>query len=90
MKAVTVLGIALLALGIAATAQAGTRLYTGTLILDSYGNDTSTGTVTPFITKSWSGIPLQASRFPGWQPDCPSGCDASSTSPQPTPRRARA
>ena len=49
--------IILLALCFASTTQAGTRMYTGSLIIHSFGNDT-TGGVKPYDTGFAVGIPL--------------------------------
>jgi len=48
----------LLALCLAGAAQAGTRMYTGSLIIESFGNDTTTGTAEPYDTGLPVGIPL--------------------------------
>lgn len=50
--------IALLALCFASVAQAGTRMYTGSLIIHSFGNDTTTGTAEPYDTGYAVGLPL--------------------------------
>ena len=51
--------VLLLSLGFAMTAQAGSRLYEGTLIIHAFGNDTTTGasTTAPFSTNVPAGIP---------------------------------
>lgn len=55
------LAVALATLGllfVGSTAQAGTQLYTGELIFNAFGNQTSTGTVTPFLKNTFAGIPF--------------------------------
>ena len=52
------LAIALLAVCFAGTSQAATRLYTGSLIVKSFGNDTTTGTAEPYTTGLMVGLPL--------------------------------
>jgi hypothetical protein len=53
-----VAGIALLAFFFANATQAATRLYSGSLIIKSFGNDISTGTVPPYTNPYMTGIPL--------------------------------
>ena len=55
---VAAIGIALLALCFASATQAATRMYTGSLIIKSFGNDTSTGSVPPYSNPYAVGIPL--------------------------------
>jgi len=50
--------IAVLALCFASLAQAEPRMYTGSLIIHAFGNDTTTGTAPPFQTGEAIGIPL--------------------------------
>ncbi len=50
--------IVLLALGLAAPANADARMYTGSLVIHAFGNDTSTGTPPPFTRSTHIGIPL--------------------------------
>ncbi len=50
--------MALLALCFASATQASTRMYTGSLIITSFGNDTTTGTAPPFDNGFAVGIPL--------------------------------
>ena len=52
------IGIILLALCFAGATQAGTRMYTGSLIIHSFGNDTTGEAVKPYITGLAVGIPL--------------------------------
>jgi hypothetical protein len=52
-----ILTVSLLALGFAMTAQAGPRLYEGTLIIHGFLNDTTDGTTTPFTTNIALPIP---------------------------------
>ena len=52
--------VSLLALGFAMTAQAGPRLYEGTLIIHAFANDTTDGTTTPFTTNEVVAHPLDA------------------------------
>jgi hypothetical protein len=52
------ISIVLLALCFAGAAPAEPRLYTGSLIIHAYGNDTTTGTAPPFTTGRAVGIPL--------------------------------
>ena len=52
------LGIGLLVLCFAGTAQAATRMYSGSLIIQSFGNDTTTGTAEPYTSGYAVGIPL--------------------------------
>ena len=47
----------LLALGLAATAQAGTRMYTGTYTIQAFGNDTTTGGTIKLQGDDFSGYP---------------------------------
>ncbi len=51
---------ALLALGFAASARADPRMYTGSLVIHAFGNDTTTGTIPPYLSSSSLavGIPL--------------------------------
>jgi hypothetical protein len=49
---------ALLGLGIGGAAQASARMYSGSLVIHAFGNDTTTGTNAPFDTSSYIGIPL--------------------------------
>lgn len=51
-------GIAGLTLCLAGTAQAATRMYSGSLIIKAFGNDTTTGTVAPYDEARIVGIPL--------------------------------
>ena len=48
----------LLILGVAGSSQAAPRMYTGQLIILSFGNDTSTGSTAPFDAAGGVGIPL--------------------------------
>jgi hypothetical protein len=50
--------LTLLALCFASSAQAEPRMYTGSLIIHAYGNDTTTGTAPPFTSGRAVGIPL--------------------------------
>ena len=50
--------VVVLVLGFAASAHAGLRLYTGTLIIEGFGNDTTTGNQAPFQSVRIVGIPL--------------------------------
>jgi hypothetical protein len=47
----------LLALGFAMTAQAGPRLYEGSLVIEAFGNDTTDGVTTPFTTNVPQPVP---------------------------------
>jgi hypothetical protein len=51
------LAAALAVLGVASAAQAEPRMYTGSLILHEFGNDTTTGTTYPFNAYVVLGIP---------------------------------
>jgi hypothetical protein len=46
------------ALGIAAAAQAGPAMFSATFIQDSFGNDITSGTQSPYNTLTWIGMPL--------------------------------
>ena len=50
--------IALLAVCFASTTQAGTRMYSGELIIHAFANDVTTGVVPPFQSFRTVGIPL--------------------------------
>ena len=50
--------LALLVLGLAGASQASLRMYTGSLIIKSFGNDTSTGASFPYSVAKATGIPL--------------------------------
>jgi hypothetical protein len=43
---------------LAASATAGPRLYTGSLVIHAFGNDTTTGSFAPFSSFTYFGIPL--------------------------------
>jgi hypothetical protein len=49
--------VALLALGLAATAHAGTRLYSGSYTIQGFGNDTTTGTTVKRQTDDFEAYP---------------------------------
>lgn len=51
--------VALLAtLGLAGSASAATRMYSGSLVIAAFGNDTTTGATAPYNTSYYVGIPL--------------------------------
>lgn len=50
--------VTLLVLGVAGSSQAAPRMYTASLIIVSFGNDTSTGSTAPFDAVIGLGIPL--------------------------------
>jgi hypothetical protein len=50
--------VAVLSVCFAGTTQAATRLYTGSLIIKSFGNTTTTGTAEPYTSGLFVGIPL--------------------------------
>ena len=50
--------IAQLGLGLASAAHAEPRLYAGSLVVHAFGNDTTTGSIPPFLTARHTGIPL--------------------------------
>jgi hypothetical protein len=49
---------AMLALGFATSAHSASRMYTGSLVIVSFGNDTTDGGTPPFSTSYYVGIPL--------------------------------
>ena len=57
-RAALVAPASLLVMVLAASASAGPRLYTGSLVIDAFGNDTSTGVSPPFRKPTRIGIPL--------------------------------
>ena len=64
-RALSVLLLGVTALGFALRAEAGTKLYSGSLIIEAFGNDTTTGALAtptpagpPFSTFTAVGIPL--------------------------------
>jgi len=57
-RAALVAPASLLVMVLAASATAGARLYTGSLVIDAFGNDTTTGASPPFTTSTRIGIPL--------------------------------
>ncbi len=50
--------LALVVIGISGTAQAAVRMYSGSLIIHAFGNDTSTGSTFPYSKAIVTGIPL--------------------------------
>jgi hypothetical protein len=52
--------VALLALGLAATAHAGTRLYSGSYTVQAFGNDTTTGATVKLQRDDFSAYPFDA------------------------------
>jgi hypothetical protein len=52
------IGIVLAALCLASAAQAAPRMYTGSLIIPAFANDTTTGSSSPYSTNRVVGIPL--------------------------------
>jgi hypothetical protein len=59
------LGLAVAMLGLlAAPAQAGPRMFSGSLVFHAFGNDVTTGITPPFATYSFLALPLGASCNP--------------------------
>ena len=50
--------VVVLILGFAASAHAGLRMYSGSMIIEAFGNDTTTGNQAPFQSVRIIGIPL--------------------------------
>jgi hypothetical protein len=46
------------ALGLTPSAHAATRMYTGSLVIHAFGNDTTTGSFWPYTSETHFGIPL--------------------------------
>ena len=56
-RALIIVTVSLFALGFALSAQAGPRLYQGSIVIHAFANDTTNGSTTPFTMNAAQAFP---------------------------------